>query len=203
VRKPSADKEVFMLVPAIALCWWLMSIPAVSAAQPTKVLRADASGWDSVASQAIAASTRRAQFDPNDPPGRAGGAAAVQDATERTADPVPPTANDATEETNARATPTVKDTTEENEANVPAAVKDSNEEAESTAKTERTVYRGLITQEIARAARSFLDLPMGAERAGDVEGRHFLFVLERHYHPPGFVGAPNGWHKGVTVYETH
>lgn len=65
---------------------------------------------------------------------------------------------------------------------------------------ERTLYRGVITAEIARVARSFLDLPMGAERFADVEGQHFVFVLQRHYHPPGFVGAPTGWHKGVTVY---
>jgi hypothetical protein len=67
--------------------------------------------------------------------------------------------------------------------------------------TERVLYRGLITPAIARQARAFLDLPMGAERTADVEGHHFVFVLERHYHPPGFVGAPTGWHKGVTVYE--
>jgi hypothetical protein len=67
--------------------------------------------------------------------------------------------------------------------------------------TERVLYRGLITPAIAHQARQFLDLPMGAERTADVDGHHFVFVLERHYHPPGFVGAPNGWHKGVTVYE--
>lgn len=65
---------------------------------------------------------------------------------------------------------------------------------------ERVLYRGIITPEIARMARSFLDLPMGSERFADVEGQRFVFVLERHYHPPGFVGAPTGWHKGVTVY---
>jgi hypothetical protein len=66
---------------------------------------------------------------------------------------------------------------------------------------ERVLYRGTITAEIARVARTFLDLPMGAERAAEVEGHRFVFVLERHFHPLGFVGAPNGWHKGVTVYE--
>jgi hypothetical protein len=66
---------------------------------------------------------------------------------------------------------------------------------------ERVLYRGVITPAIVRQAREYLDLPMGAERNADVEGHHFVFVLERHYHPPGFVGAPNGWHKGVTVYE--
>lgn len=65
---------------------------------------------------------------------------------------------------------------------------------------DRVLYRGLITADIARVARSFLDLPMGSERFADVNGQHFVFVLQRHYHPPGFVGAPSGWHKGVTVY---
>jgi hypothetical protein len=50
-------------------------------------------------------------------------------------------------------------------------------------------------------ARSFLDLPMGAEREAEVNGVQCVFVLEWHYHPPGFHGGPNGWHKGVTVYE--
>jgi hypothetical protein len=44
-------------------------------------------------------------------------------------------------------------------------------------------------------------LPMGDERFVAIDGHRYVFVLERHYHPPGFVGAPNGWHKGVTVYE--
>jgi hypothetical protein len=65
---------------------------------------------------------------------------------------------------------------------------------------DRVLYRGVITPEIARVARSFLDLPMGSERFADVEGQHFVFVLQRHYPPPGFVGGPTGWHKGVTVY---
>ena len=59
----------------------------------------------------------------------------------------------------------------------------------------------LVTPSIVRTARSLLDLPMGSERYMTIEGRHYVFVLERHYHPPGFVGAPNGWHKGVTAYE--
>jgi hypothetical protein len=50
-------------------------------------------------------------------------------------------------------------------------------------------------------AQSFLDLPMGAERTATIDGHQYVFVLELHYHPPGFVGAPNGWHKGVTLYE--
>lgn len=60
-----------------------------------------------------------------------------------------------------------------------------------------------VTRQMVKVARTYLDLPMGAERYATLEGKRYVFVLERHYHPPGFVGAPNGWHKGVTVYELH
>jgi hypothetical protein len=59
----------------------------------------------------------------------------------------------------------------------------------------------VVTTAIMHTAQSFLDLPMGAERFVTIDGRRYVFVLERHYHPPGFVGAPTGWHKGVTAYE--
>ena len=59
----------------------------------------------------------------------------------------------------------------------------------------------VVTQAIVRTAQSFLDLPMGDERFVEIDGRRYVFVLERHYHPPGFVGGPTGWHKGVTAYE--
>jgi hypothetical protein len=59
----------------------------------------------------------------------------------------------------------------------------------------------LVTTGIVRVAKTFLDLPMGAERSAHIDGRRYVFVLERHYHPPGFVGGPHGWHKGVTAYE--
>jgi hypothetical protein len=59
----------------------------------------------------------------------------------------------------------------------------------------------IVTPAIVRVAQSFLDLPMGDERFVAIDGHRYVFVLERHYHPPGFVGAPNGWHKGVTAYE--
>jgi hypothetical protein len=65
---------------------------------------------------------------------------------------------------------------------------------------ERTVLK-VVTPAIIRVAQSFLDLPMGDERFVGIDGHRYVFVLERHYHPPGFVGAPTGWHKGVTVYE--
>ncbi|HEY8086882.1 MAG TPA: hypothetical protein VIF09_03535 [Polyangiaceae bacterium] len=61
----------------------------------------------------------------------------------------------------------------------------------------------LVTPELVTAAEAYLDLPMGAERFLTMHGKRYVFVLEQHYHPPGFVGAPNGFHKGVTVYELH
>jgi hypothetical protein len=59
----------------------------------------------------------------------------------------------------------------------------------------------VCTPAIVHVAQSFLDLPMGDERFVAIDGHRYVFVLERHYHPPGFIGAPNGWHKGVTAYE--
>jgi hypothetical protein len=81
----------------------------------------------------------------------------------------------------------------------PAAANDVSDEPQRTA-GERVSVK-LVTPELVRLARTFLDLPMGAERPMTVDGRRYVFVLEHHYHPPGFVGGPNGWHKGVTVYE--
>ncbi|HEY1696204.1 MAG TPA: hypothetical protein VGG39_28755 [Polyangiaceae bacterium] len=61
----------------------------------------------------------------------------------------------------------------------------------------------LITPELVDVAGSYLDLPMGAERFLTLHGKRYVFVLEQHYHPPGYVGGPTGYHKGVTVYEVH
>jgi hypothetical protein len=65
---------------------------------------------------------------------------------------------------------------------------------------EQRVKLKLVTPAIVRAAEELLDLPLGTEEYMTVDGKRYVFVLERHYHPQGFVGAPNGWHKGVTVY---
>jgi hypothetical protein len=65
---------------------------------------------------------------------------------------------------------------------------------------QRTIVK-VVTPALISVAKTFLDLPMGEERFVAIDGHRYVFVLERHYHPPGFVGAPNGWHKGVTVYE--
>jgi hypothetical protein len=153
-----------MLVPEIALSWWIMSIPMTSVSRP--VHRPRIVDIDTVDDKT---------FEPADTPGHS--------ATGRSDEPTAPADDDSDNSESPESPP--DDTADENGPS-PGA---------------KTVYRGLITPEIVRAARSFLDLPMGAERESDVDGRHFVFVLERHYHPPGFVGAPTGWHKGVTVYE--
>jgi hypothetical protein len=59
----------------------------------------------------------------------------------------------------------------------------------------------LVSPAMAAMAEKFVKLPLGSERFETVDGKRYVFVLERHYHPPGFQGAPTGWHKGVTMYE--
>jgi hypothetical protein len=60
-----------------------------------------------------------------------------------------------------------------------------------------------VTPDMVRVAQRFINYPMGTEKFATVDGHRYVFVLERHYHPPGFVGAPTGYHKGVTMYELH
>jgi hypothetical protein len=76
---------------------------------------------------------------------------------------------------------------------------------EPQAAPEERVKPKLVTPAIVAAAESYLSGayhdPVGSESYADVDGRRFVFVLEWHYHPPGYIGAPTGWHKGVTVYE--
>ncbi len=60
--------------------------------------------------------------------------------------------------------------------------------------------RGQIDSAVRRVAQTFVTLPMGTRRIVEVKGKSYLFRLEPHYHPPGFEGGPNGWHRGVTVY---
>jgi len=61
--------------------------------------------------------------------------------------------------------------------------------------------RTAIPTPVIDFAKTLVNLPMGARQVEEIEGQRYVFVLERHYHPPGFVGAPSGWHKGVTAYE--
>ncbi|MGA7119663.1 MAG: hypothetical protein WBY94_06165 [Polyangiaceae bacterium] len=92
-----------------------------------------------------------------------------------------------------------QDSDGEDEA-APAEQAEETEGESSDDTTSTRVHLKVVTPEIVRLAKSFLDLPMGSERSMSVDGRRYVFVLERHYHPPGFVGGPHGWHKGVTVY---
>lgn len=52
------------------------------------------------------------------------------------------------------------------------------------------------------AAREYLaeGLPIGSEKAIDVDGQRYALVVEWHYHPAGFKGGPVGYHHGVTVF---
>jgi hypothetical protein len=70
-----------------------------------------------------------------------------------------------------------------------------------TTRGERVPIRTAIPADVIAYAKTLVNLPMGAEQIAEIDGQRYVFVLERHYHPPGFVGAPNGWHKGVTAYE--
>jgi hypothetical protein len=63
----------------------------------------------------------------------------------------------------------------------------------------------VLTPEIKDASERWLkevyNSPVGTQQTVVVDGRPLLFVLQWHYHPPGYVGAPTGKHKGVTVFE--
>jgi hypothetical protein len=87
-------------------------------------------------------------------------------------------------------------------ASAPPRTRRGADPADDTSDTsgERVPIRGPIPTEVVRTAQTFLDLPMGAERVVRLDETDYVFVLEWHYHPRGFVGAPTGWHKGVTVY---
>ncbi|MCK6545981.1 hypothetical protein L6R52_08935, partial [Myxococcota bacterium] len=60
--------------------------------------------------------------------------------------------------------------------------------------------RGAVPPGVVAKARSLLHHEYGTEIPFELDGKRYLARLERHYHPPGYVGGPNGWHKGVTVY---
>jgi hypothetical protein len=68
---------------------------------------------------------------------------------------------------------------------------------------QRTPIRSAIPADVIAFAKTLVNMPMGTEQVEEIDGQRYVFVLEHHYHPPGFVGAPSGWHKGVTAYELH
>jgi hypothetical protein len=73
--------------------------------------------------------------------------------------------------------------------------------------TSERVRLKVVTPDIVREAQSFLStamhskLPIGSEDYVTIDGQRYVLRIEWHFHPAGFVGAPNGWHHGVTVYE--
>ncbi len=82
-----------------------------------------------------------------------------------------------------------------------AAASTIGSDADPSLQTAERVRPKLVNPAMVAAAQSFINLPMGSERYATVNGKRYVFVLEQHYHPPGFVGAPTGYHKGVTMYE--
>jgi hypothetical protein len=59
----------------------------------------------------------------------------------------------------------------------------------------------IIEPEVFQTATSLVnDLKMGEEVRRTINGKKYLFVAEPHYHGPGERG-PQGWHRGITVYE--
>ena len=87
---------------------------------------------------------------------------------------------------------------------VVASIDDSTQVApidQDSVETVERVKPKLISPAMVAAAESFINLPMGSERYAMVGGKRYVFVLEQHYHPPGYVGGPTGYHKGVTMYE--
>lgn len=59
---------------------------------------------------------------------------------------------------------------------------------------------GRVPPGVVAEAKGLLHHDYGAEIPFELDGQRYLARLERHYHPPGYQGGPNGWHKGVTVY---
>jgi hypothetical protein len=65
----------------------------------------------------------------------------------------------------------------------------------------RRQIQGKIDPAVIRTASEQLDLPLGAGRYLSVNGQTYLFCLEMHYREPGSAPGPQGWHKGVTVFD--
>jgi hypothetical protein len=61
--------------------------------------------------------------------------------------------------------------------------------------------KGQVPQGVAAKAKSLLGGDFGTETPFELDGKKYVARVEHHYHPPGYVGGPTGWHKGVTVYE--
>ena len=60
---------------------------------------------------------------------------------------------------------------------------------------------GQVPPGVSAKAQSLLGLNFGDAVPFEIEGKKYMARIEHHYHPPGYVGGPNGWHKGCTVYQ--
>lgn len=60
--------------------------------------------------------------------------------------------------------------------------------------------KGRVPPGVSEKAKTLLKYDYGTEIPFELDGQRYLARVEHHYHPPGYVGGPNGWHKGVTVY---
>jgi|SRR5579885_978113 hypothetical protein len=53
---------------------------------------------------------------------------------------------------------------------------------------------------VSAVASSLLGGSFGTMTPFQIGDTKYMARVEPHYHPPGYKGGPNGWHKGVTVY---
>ena len=87
----------------------------------------------------------------------------------------------------------------------PGGAADSSEPVSPVDPSHKYVAVKVLTPDIIDASERWLkevyNSPVGTEQRIVVTGRPLLFILQWHYHPPGYVGAPTGKHKGVTVFE--
>ena len=55
--------------------------------------------------------------------------------------------------------------------------------------------------EISATAKKLLSHNFGTMIPFSIGTTKYMARVEPHFHPQGFKSGPNGWHKGVTVYE--
>ncbi|MCZ2224638.1 MAG: hypothetical protein LC122_13515 [Chitinophagales bacterium] len=67
--------------------------------------------------------------------------------------------------------------------------------------TNYTRITGAVTPKVQQRAKELLSKQMGDKIYENIDGINYMFVLEQHYHPPGFKGGPVGFHKGVSVFK--
>jgi hypothetical protein len=77
----------------------------------------------------------------------------------------------------------------------------ANEQQPCAEREKHARLRGKLDRSVTTTAQEQLNLPMGSGRYLVVHGKRYLFCLEPHYHEPGSGLGPDGWHKGVTVYD--